>query len=102
MKKLIILLQLLTVGILHAQPDSLWSHTYGGLSREGCSSLIQTRDGGFALAGYQYISDQRDDGYLVKTDARARLNGNERMPRMTTGSQMSGRKLSRPATEVTL
>ncbi|MDP8240183.1 MAG: T9SS type A sorting domain-containing protein [Candidatus Hatepunaea meridiana] len=70
MKKLIILLQLLTVGILHAQPDSLWSHTYGGLHRQSCYSVIQTRDGGFALAGSQWIPDHRDDGYLIKTDAR--------------------------------
>ena len=75
MKKLLILLLSLTVGILHAQPDSLWSRTYGGLSREGCNSVIQTRDGGFALAGYQYIrdSEQRNDGYLVKTDSRGEI-----------------------------
>ncbi|MDP8240184.1 MAG: T9SS type A sorting domain-containing protein [Candidatus Hatepunaea meridiana] len=73
MKKLIILLQLLTVGVLNAQPASLWSHTYGGISLETCNSVIQTRDGGFALAGWQYNPDHRHDGYLVKTGARGEL-----------------------------
>ena len=31
--------------------DSLWSRTFGGENGDFCSSIIQTADGGFALAG---------------------------------------------------
>lgn len=36
---------------LQAQPELLWSRTYGGEQAEWCYSAIQTADGGFALAG---------------------------------------------------
>ena len=33
-------------GTLHSQPDSLWSHTFGGGGEDHPLSLIQTADGG--------------------------------------------------------
>jgi hypothetical protein len=49
--------------------DSLWSRRFGGMSYEGCSSLIQTADGGFALAGHTISFDAGyTDIWLVRTD----------------------------------
>jgi hypothetical protein len=58
-----------------------WNRTYGGTGPEGGFSVVQTTDGGYAIAGYSghYYTDRWgqiyigiDDVYLVKTDA----NGN--------------------------
>jgi len=53
----------------HAQPDSLWSRLYGGEQGDFCFSMIQTNDGGYALAGYTMSFDvDWMDFYIVKTD----------------------------------
>jgi hypothetical protein len=48
-----------------------WSKTYGGKSYECAYCLVQTRDGGYALAGYNssYMLGADSDMWLVKTDA---------------------------------
>ena len=47
-----------------------WNQTYGGLGRDKSFSVIQTMDGGFALAGYTTSSGVGDENcWLVKTDA---------------------------------
>jgi len=46
-----------------------WNHTYGGTIREYGFCLIQTSDGGYAIAGYTYsISAVNSDLWLVKMD----------------------------------
>ena len=35
-----------------AQPNLLWSRTYGGEQSEKCFSVLQTIDGGYAFAGW--------------------------------------------------
>ena len=51
-----------------ANGDSLWSCTFGGGDHEWGRSLIQTADGGFALAGYtQSFGAGEEDFWLVKT-----------------------------------
>jgi hypothetical protein len=52
-----------------AQPDSLWSRTYGGDHHDGCNSLVQTANGGFALAGSTSSFGTGGDFWLVRTDA---------------------------------
>jgi len=53
-----------------ADGDSLWSRFYGGLRNEECNSIIQTADGGFALAGYTTsFREGNIDFWLLKTDA---------------------------------
>jgi hypothetical protein len=48
--------------------DSLWSKTFGGSSADVCFSVLQTTDGGFALAGYSYsFGNGSSDFWLVKT-----------------------------------
>jgi hypothetical protein len=54
---------------IHAQPDSLWSKTFGGENDESCYSLIQTADGGYALAGdTRSFGTGRSDMWLIKTN----------------------------------
>ncbi len=46
----------------------LWSQTYGGEDWDVCSSIIQTADGGFALAGFTGSFGEGGDFWLVRTD----------------------------------
>jgi hypothetical protein len=48
--------------------NMLWSKTYGGTSYEDAYSLVQTGDGGYALAGYT-----GSDFWLVKTDSAGNM-----------------------------
>jgi len=55
-------------------PGIAWSKTYGGKYDEGALALVETSDGGFALAGYTTSSgagvyDDLYDNWLVRTDA---------------------------------
>ncbi|MEJ2272648.1 MAG: hypothetical protein P8X91_09300, partial [Candidatus Bathyarchaeota archaeon] len=48
-----------------------WNLTYGGLFRDGVSSIIETNDGGFALTGYSYSGpwmESQKDCLLIRTD----------------------------------
>jgi len=45
-------------------PGIAWSKTYGGKHSERAYALVETSDGGFAMAGYQF-----GDIWLVRTDA---------------------------------
>ncbi|MCF7811399.1 T9SS type A sorting domain-containing protein [bacterium] len=64
--------QLFTVALLilagkaSAQPDSLWSRTYGGEGSQYCGAMIITQDGGFALGGE--TDNEECDIFLVVTD----------------------------------
>ncbi len=49
--------------------NELWSKTYGGSHRDEAYSLVQTSDGGYALAGYTGSFGTGGDFWLVKTDA---------------------------------
>ncbi|MCW4002768.1 MAG: hypothetical protein NWE95_02515 [Candidatus Bathyarchaeota archaeon] len=46
-----------------------WSQTYGGGDKDIAYSVVQTADGGFALAGFSGIYYARGDFWLVKTDS---------------------------------
>jgi hypothetical protein len=65
---LVFCLGLIQVGF--AQPDTLWTKTFGGLNDEECNCVIQTSDGGFALAGYtRSFGAGEEDMYLIRTNA---------------------------------
>ena len=54
-------------GAAFAQPDSLWSRTYGGSESDICYSSQQTSDGAFILAGLTSSAGAVGiDGWLVK------------------------------------
>jgi len=49
--------------------DTLWTRTYGGDDVDEGSSVQETSDGGYIVAGYTLRSMGNTDVYLVKTDA---------------------------------
>jgi hypothetical protein len=51
-----------------------WNRTYGGIGLDYLFSLVQTIDGGYALAGSTYRNEtNQSDFYLVKTDGAGNL-----------------------------
>jgi hypothetical protein len=54
--------------------NMMWNQTYGGTENDAPLSMIQTSDGGFAIAGYtdSFVGAGDRDGWLIKTDS----NGN--------------------------
>jgi len=63
-----------------ASGNMQWNQTYGGTGNDFAYSLVETSDGGYALAGV--TSSTGDDGYdasswLVKTDASGNMQWNQ-------------------------
>ncbi|HSH68109.1 MAG TPA: T9SS type A sorting domain-containing protein [Bacteroidia bacterium] len=46
--------------------DTLWTKTYGSNEREEAKSIIQTKDGGYAVTGYSMATDSLGDFYTIK------------------------------------
>jgi predicted secreted protein len=56
----------------------IWAKTYGGTSDDYAYSVVQTNDGGYALAGYtNSIGAGSSDAWLVKTDANGNTQWNK-------------------------
>jgi putative intracellular protease/amidase len=56
------------------QDGTVWTQTLGGPQADGGSSIVQTKDGGFIIAGYTYsFGAGNSDGYLVKSDPLGNL-----------------------------
>jgi hypothetical protein len=54
-----------------------WNKTCGGTANDGAYALVQTGDGGYALAGYTWsFGAGRYDFWLVKTDAAGTVQWN--------------------------
>jgi hypothetical protein len=66
----------LTLVIPSATATGGWSRTYGGPERDIARSIVQTSDGGYALAGYKDSSGVWDS-WLVKTDAAGNVQWNQ-------------------------
>ena len=65
---LIVLITLPLIGSVGASSE-MWSRTYGGASSDYAEAMVQTSDGGFALAGYtRSFGAGSDDFWLAKTD----------------------------------
>jgi hypothetical protein len=53
-----------------ADGDTLWTRTYGSGNEDGASSVLQTKDGGYIIAGFTESSGAGfSDVYLIKVDA---------------------------------
>ena len=77
---LCLVLSTVSFPLVKAVEDSpeLWSKTYGGNGKDASTSLVQTSDGGYALAGFTYSSGNGDsDALLVKTDEYGNLEWNK-------------------------
>ncbi|PVX23057.1 MAG: hypothetical protein CW691_11755 [Candidatus Bathyarchaeum sp.] len=53
-----------------------WNRTYGQVTEESANSVIQSSDGGYALAGYFVKNESNTDGWLVKTDSEGNMEWN--------------------------
>ena len=70
MKNLFIALtavMLLSISVF-AQPDTLWTRTYGGPNNDEGRCIQQTADGGFVIVGNYEWSGSNVDIYLIRTD----------------------------------
>jgi hypothetical protein len=77
--------------------NMLWNKTYGGISDDIAYSVIQTSDGGYALAGYtQSFGAGDSDVWLVKTDSTGTMLWNKTYGR---GSADVGRALTQTSDE---
>ncbi|PVX25130.1 MAG: hypothetical protein CW691_05540 [Candidatus Bathyarchaeum sp.] len=55
-----------------------WNHTYGGAGTDYNDGLVETADGGFALAGMQFSFGVGESNlWLVKTDASGNMQWNQ-------------------------
>jgi len=86
MKKVIIIFQALFILLLlfsQNPPDTLWTKTFGGTLDDRASSVQQTTDGGYILAGMtSSYGFGVGDCWLLKTDE----NGNEQWNRTYGGT----------------
>jgi|GEM_PF-2141081 len=88
----LLIVVMLNSELLYAQPDMLWSITFGGENGDGGYSVVQTADGGYAIAGHTRSfgeSDEYGNGWLIKTDE----NGEE-LWSQTYGGELGGGFLS--------
>ena len=60
---------------LDSKGNKVWDKTFGGIKYDKAYSLIQTTDGGYAVAGitYSYPGASDDDFWVIKLDSK----GNE-------------------------
>lgn len=76
---LFVLASYLLIGSVDASSE-MWSRTYGGPDLDIAYSLVETSDGGYALAGYSGAPDiayGSADVWLVKTDAYGNIEWNQ-------------------------
>ena len=71
MRKFSVILLFLTLFPLSslAQPDTLWTRTYGGINDDDGEGVQQTTDGGYIVVGWTESGGGACQVYLLKTDA---------------------------------
>ena len=71
-----VLLSLCLVGVVEAS-STTWIHTYGGEYNDTAKSVVQTSDGGYAIAGHTFSFGVRQcDFWLIKTDESGNMEWN--------------------------
>jgi len=74
---LFVLVSFLFVGSVRASSE-MWSQTYGGASSDSAEAMVQTSDGGYAIAGYTTSFGAGSyDFWLIKTDANGNVEWNQ-------------------------
>ncbi len=74
---LVILIIFSVAPLVEASP-AMWSQTYGGSKYNDSNSLIETSDGGYAMAGFtDSFGAGNNDFWLVKTDATGTQEWNQ-------------------------
>ena len=54
--------------------EMVWDKAFGGNEAEVANSIIQTRDGGYALAGYTWSKGEgREDAWVIKLDKNGEI-----------------------------
>ncbi|MBL7995107.1 hypothetical protein JNM05_07000 [bacterium] len=61
---------------INSSGDSLWSKTYSRAGNNFGSSILNTNDGGYIIAGHT-VDSGNEDVYLVKTDATGNITWNK-------------------------
>jgi len=57
------------INVAHAQPDSLWSRTYGGDSSDVCNYILPLIGGGYILDGHtRSFGSGKADVWVLRTD----------------------------------
>jgi len=54
-----------------------WNQTYGGEDSYHADAVVQTSDGGYAIAGDKYVFDEGYDCWLAKTDEYGNMEWNQ-------------------------
>ena len=63
-----------------------WQRSFGGLSRDSAHALIQTSDGGFALAGWSESFSSGDRFWVIKTGSSGNLQWSRAYPQTSLAS----------------
>jgi hypothetical protein len=72
MKRIVYILVAMSIApqLLQAQPDTLWTRTYGGYHNDGGAQVIRNDDGSFTIVGFTYsYGSGLGDVYLIKVDS---------------------------------
>lgn len=72
-----LLVATINIQISTAQPNTAWIQTYGGPLQDEAFSVVQTNDGGYALAGHTTSIENSYEFYLVKTDELGNMQWNK-------------------------
>ena len=65
--------------------DEEWQRSFGGVPRDAGHSLVQTADGGFALAGWSESFSGGDRFWIIKTDSAGGLQWSTAHPLIVDG-----------------